>query len=90
MFENGKSKKLAQTMSRALDDQVRDDWIEIVNGVNDWDNNEEKKEFIRLLKKLGSATFGPKAFKNQCKVMEDGMLKIPENYLELGLTDSSN
>jgi hypothetical protein len=46
MFENGKSKKLAQTMSRALDGQVRDDWIEIVNDVDDWNNDDEKREFI--------------------------------------------
>ncbi len=46
MFENGKSKKLAQTMSRALDGQVRDDWIKIINDVNNWDNNDEKKDFI--------------------------------------------
>jgi hypothetical protein len=84
MFENGKSKKLAQTMSRALDGQVRDDWIEIVNDVNDWDNNDEKREFIRLLKKLGSATFSPKALKNQCKAMESRMLKIPESNLRVG------
>jgi len=84
MFENGKSKKLAQTMSRALDGQVRDDWIEIVNDVDDWENDNEKREFIRLLKKLGSEAFGPKAFKNQCKAMESGMLKIPENNLRVG------
>jgi hypothetical protein len=84
MFENGKSKKLAQTMSRALDGQVRDDWIEIVNDVDDWDNDNEKREFIRLLKQLGSATFSPKAFKNQCKAMENGILKIPESNLRVG------
>ncbi len=83
MFENGKSKKLAQTMSRALDGQVRDDWIEIVNNVDDWNNDDKKREFIRLLKKLGSTTFGPKAFKNQCKAMENGMLKIPESNLRI-------
>ena len=84
MFESGKSRKLAQTMSQALDGQVRDDWIEIFNDVDDWDNGNERKEFIQLIKKLGSATFGPKAFKNQCKAMESGMLKIPENNLRVG------
>ena len=84
MFENGKSRKLAQTMSRALNGQVRDDWIEILHDVDDWDNGNKKKEFIQLIKKLGSATFGPKAFKNQCKAMESGMLKIPDNNLQVG------
>jgi hypothetical protein len=46
MFEGGKSKKLAQTMSRALDGQVRDDWIEIINNVDNWNNNNKKREFI--------------------------------------------
>jgi hypothetical protein len=46
MFENGISKKLTQKMSRALDGQVRDDWIEIVNDVNDWDNDDKMREFI--------------------------------------------
>jgi hypothetical protein len=84
MFENGKSKKLAQTMSRALDGQVRDDWIEIINDVDNWENDNKKQEFIRLLKRLGSEAFGPKAFKNQCKAMESGMLKIPESNLRVG------
>jgi hypothetical protein len=84
MFESGKSRKLAQTMSQALDGQVRDDWIKILNDVDDWDNGNKRKEFIQLIKKLGSATFGPKAFKNQCKAMESGMLKIPENNLRVG------
>jgi hypothetical protein len=84
MFENGKSKKLTQTVSRALDGQVRDDWIEIVNNVDDWENYNKKREFIRLLKRLGSEAFGSKAFKNQCKAMESRMLKIPESNLWVG------
>jgi hypothetical protein len=33
-------------MSRALDGQVRYDWIEIINNVDNWNNNEKKREFL--------------------------------------------
>ena len=50
MWEDGKSKKLCQTMSRALEGQVRDDWQELVDDRDDWDKNEQKEKFIRMLK----------------------------------------
>ncbi len=46
MWEDGKSKKLCQTMSRALEGQVRDDWQKLVNDQDDWDEDEQKKKFI--------------------------------------------
>ncbi len=83
MWEDGKSKKLAQTMSRALDGQVRDDWLELISEVDDWNpcRNGEKETFMQLVKQLGQTTFGPKAYKQQCKVMENGEPKIPESNL---------
>jgi hypothetical protein len=84
MWEDGKSKKLCQTMSRALVGQVQDDWQELVNNRDDWDEDEQKKKFIRMLQNLGSRTFGPNAFKQQCKVMENGSIQIPETSLRVG------
>ncbi len=52
--------------------------------MNDWDNGDEKNEFMKMLQKLGMSTFGLKAFKNQCKAMEKGLIKIPENNLRNG------
>ena len=49
MWEDGKSKKLCQTMSRALEGQVRDDWQELVNDRDNWNEDEQKKKFIRML-----------------------------------------
>ncbi len=46
MWEDGKSKKLCQTMSRALEGQVQDDWQELVNDRDDWDEDKQKKKFI--------------------------------------------
>jgi hypothetical protein len=37
-----------------------------------------------MLQNLGSRTFGLKAFKQQCKVMENGSIKIPETSLRVG------
>jgi hypothetical protein len=84
MWEDGKSKKLRQTMLRALEGQVRDDWQELVNDRDNWDEDEQKKKFVQMLQNLGSRTFGPKAFKQQCKVMENGSIKIPETSLRVG------
>jgi hypothetical protein len=80
MCEDGKSRKLAQTMSRALKGQVRDDLLEIIAD-HDW-NDESKQNFIRLLQNLGTKTFGPTAFKDQCKAMQKGKIKIPENNVQ--------
>jgi len=77
LWENGDSKKLAQTLNRVLTGQVKDDWEEILeNEVNDW-NDIDKDAFVQLLQKLGSETFGPKAFKQQCKALDQGHIKIP-------------
>jgi hypothetical protein len=45
MWEDGKSKKLCQTTSRAWEGQVRDDWHELVNNQDNWDEDEQKKKF---------------------------------------------
>ena len=71
-------------MLRALEGQVQDNWQELVNDWDDWDKDKQKKKFIRMLQNLGSRTFGPKAFKQQCKVMENGSIKIPETSLRVG------
>ena len=84
MWEDEKSKKLAQMMSQALEGQVWDDWQEIMSDWDDWDTNEQKKKFIGMLQESGSKTFGPKAFKQQCTTMEDGKIKIPEQSLCTG------
>jgi hypothetical protein len=49
MWEDRKSKKLCQTMLRALEGQVRDDWQELVNDRDNWNEDEQKKKFIRML-----------------------------------------
>ena len=79
-----KSKKLCQTMSRALEGQVRDDWMELVNDRADWNDADQKEKFLTMLQKLGQQTFGPKAFKQQCKVLEEGKIKIPEASNRVG------
>ncbi len=71
-------------MLRALKGQVRDDWQELVNDQDDWNEDEQKKRFIRMLQNLGSRTFGPKAFKQQYKVMENGSIKITKTSLCVG------
>ncbi len=37
-----------------------------------------------MLQNLGSRTFGPIAFKQQCKVMKNGSIKIPKTSLRVG------
>ena len=78
MWENEMSKKLAQTMSQALEGQVRDDWQEIMSERDKWDEDEQKQKFVQMLQTLGTKTFGPKASKQQCKVMENSNIKIPK------------
>ncbi len=48
LWIKGKSKKLAQVMSRALDDQVREEWQAIISEVNDWEQANMKTVFIPL------------------------------------------
>ena len=76
LWENGNSRKPAQTLNRALSGQVKDDWEEILGDVNDW-NDVDKDGFVRMLQKLGTKTFGPKAYKQQCKALDQGQIKIP-------------
>ena len=78
MWNDGDSRKLGQSLHRALSGQVKKDWERIMRDVADW-GDIDKEEFIRLLKQLAKKTFGPKAFKQQCKVMDDGKIKIPSN-----------
>ena len=84
MWYDGKSKKLCQTMSRALKGQVQDDWQKLVNDQDDWDKNKQKEKFIRMLTQISQRTFCPKAFKQQCKVMENWSINIPETSLCIG------
>ena len=76
MWNNGDSQKLAQSLNRALSGTVKDDWQEIIEGVNNW-NAVDRAEFVRMLQNLGAKTFGPKAFKTQCKALDKGEIKIP-------------
>jgi hypothetical protein len=83
LWNEGKSQKLAQLMSRALDDQVREEWQAITSEVDDWDQADMKAIFISLLQRLATQVFGPTAFKTQCRTMENSDIKIPENNLHL-------
>ncbi len=84
MWENERSKKLAQTMSWALEGQMQDNWQEIMSERNNWDEDEQKQKFVQMLQNLGTKTFDPKALKQQCKVMENRNIKIPEQSLHIG------
>ena len=85
MWEDGKTRKLCQVMARTLDRQAEEDWRELMEDLDDdWEEENQKGKFIRMLQGLGSATFGPKAFKEQCKFMKDGKIKIPETNLRAG------
>ncbi len=84
LWIEGKSKKLAQVLSRALDDQVREEWQAITSEINNWEQADMKTIFIQLLQQLGTQVFGPKAFKTQCRAMEKGDIKIPESDLRAG------
>jgi len=78
MWNNGDSRKLGQSLHRALTGQVKKDWQRIMGDVTNW-SEVDNEEFIRMLKRLATKTFGPKAYKQQCKVMEEGKIKIPSN-----------
>ncbi len=45
LWENGDSRKLGQLLNRALSGQVKDNWQELLEEVDDW-NNVNKDEFI--------------------------------------------
>ena len=81
LWEEGKSRKLAQTMARALDDQAREEWQTITSEIDNWEGDDMKAVFIQLLQRLGQQVFGPTAFKTQCRAMENGDMKIPEYEL---------
>ncbi len=66
MWENGKSRKLAQMISQALNGQLRGNWQEFIGEKDDWDNNAMKEQFIKMLQNLGTKTFGAKTYKQQC------------------------
>lgn len=67
MWQDGDSRKLSQSMHRALNGQVKKDWNRIITGVANW-NAVDKDEFVRLLQRLATKTFGTKAYKTQIKV----------------------
>ena len=76
LWENRDSRKLGQLLNRALSSQVKDYWQELLEEVDNW-NDVNKDEFIQLLKKLGMKTFGPNAYKAQCKALDAGKIKNP-------------
>ncbi len=84
VWENEKLKKLAQTMLQALEGQVRYDWQEIMSEQDNCDKDKQKQKFVQMLQTLGTKTFGPNAFIQLCKVMENGNIKIPEQSLCIG------
>ena len=59
MWEDGKSQKLSQTLSRALEGQVRTDWLEII-GVHEWDNDSKQNISFVCFKTLASRHSDPK------------------------------
>ena len=84
LWEEGKSQKLTQMMARALDNQAREEWQQITSEMDDWQQEDMRRQFIRLLQRLAAQVFGPTAFKTQCRAMENGDIKIPENDLRTG------
>ncbi len=52
LWIDGKSKKLALVMARALDDQVREEWQTITSEMNDWD----QADIVRLYENLLAGT----------------------------------
>ena len=70
LWIEGKSKKLAQVLSRALDNQVREEWQAITSEIDDWEQANMKAVFLQLLQRLGTQVLGPAAFKMQCRAME--------------------
>ena len=66
LWENGDSRKLAQTLNRALSGQVKDDWEEILGDVNNW-RDVDKDGFVQMLQKLGTKTFGRKLINSNAK-----------------------
>ena len=59
MWQDGDSRKLSQSMHRALTGQVKKDWSRIIGEVTDW-NDIDRSEFVRLLQRLATKTFGTK------------------------------
>ena len=80
----GKSQKLAQMMSQALEDQVREEWQSITSEVDNWEQDNMKAVFTQLLQRLGQQVFGPTAFTTQCLAIEHGDIKISESELRAG------
>lgn len=80
----GNTKQLAQTMSQALNDQVREEWKAIISQCKNWEQEDMKAVFMMYLRQFVMQIFGPTAFKTQCRAMENGEIRIPENDLRTG------
>ncbi len=75
--------RVAQVLSQALDNQVREEWQGITSEIDDWE--QANKAFsVQLFQLLGKQIFGPTAFKTQCRAMEKSNIKIPKNDLRAG------
>ena len=66
MWNDGDSRKLGQSLHRALSGQVKKDWERIMRDVADW-GDIDKEEFIRLLKQLAKKTFAQKLSSSSAK-----------------------
>ena len=67
LWVEGTVQKLAQTMSRALEDQVREEWQTIISEVANWE-----QENMKAASRLEQQVFGPTAFKTQCQAQDIG------------------
>ncbi len=85
MWENEKSKKLAQTMLQALEGQVRDDWQEIMSERDKWDEDEQKQKFVQMLQTVGTKTFGPKVPKQSLCIGTYWLIQINQLMPYLGI-----
>ena len=67
LWVEGAVQKLAQTMSRALEDQVREEWQTIITEVANWE-----QENMKAASRLEQQVFGPTTFKTQCQAQDIG------------------
>jgi hypothetical protein len=66
LWENVDSRKLAQSLNRALSGQVKDNWKEILGDDNNW-RDVDKDRFVQMLQKLGAKRFGPMLINSNAK-----------------------
>ena len=66
---------LSQTYGRCLIGSCEEKWIELVEGITNWDTTTIKTKMKKLLQKHAMKVLGRKAFDNQQDAMEAGMVK---------------